>query len=86
MSARTRRSISSIVGVGLSRLRKLDRIVAPELSAPCRTSHPPEADAVAGGLADFMEHLGGDQLGFARDIDDLRRAVGVEKEMANKHR
>jgi Flp pilus assembly protein TadB len=42
-------------------------------------------DAVADGLADFMEHLGGDQPGFAKDIDDLRRAVGVEKEMVNKH-
>jgi hypothetical protein len=40
---------------------------------------------VADGLADFMEHLGGDQPGFAKDIDDLRRAVGVEKEMVNKH-
>jgi hypothetical protein len=30
-------------------------------------------DAVADGLADFMEHLGGDQPGFAKDIDDLRR-------------
>jgi Low affinity iron permease len=38
-------------------------------------------DALADGLADFMEHLGGDHPGFARDIDDLRRAVGVEKEM-----
>jgi hypothetical protein len=42
-------------------------------------------DALADGLADFMEHLGGDQPGFAKDIDDLRRAVGVEKEMVNKH-
>jgi hypothetical protein len=42
-------------------------------------------DAVADGLADFMEHLGGDQPGFAKDIDDLRQAVGVEKEMVNKH-
>jgi hypothetical protein len=36
-------------------------------------------------LADFMEHLGGDRPGFAKDIDDLRRVVGVEKEMVNKH-
>jgi hypothetical protein len=42
-------------------------------------------DAVADGLADFMEHLGGDQPGVAKDIDNLRRAVGVEKEMVNKH-
>ena len=42
-------------------------------------------DAVADGLADFMEHLGGDQPGFAKDIDDLRRSVGIEKEMVNKH-
>ena len=42
-------------------------------------------DALADGLADFMEHLGGDQPGFANDIDDLRKAVGVEKEMVAKH-
>jgi hypothetical protein len=42
-------------------------------------------DAVADGLADFMEHLGGDQPGFAKDIDDLRRSVGIEKEMVDKH-
>jgi len=42
-------------------------------------------DAVADGLADFMEHLGGDQPGFAEDIDDLRRSVGIEKEMVDKH-
>ena len=41
-------------------------------------------DAVADGLADFMEHLGGDQPGFAEDIDDLRRSVGIEKEMVDK--
>ena len=41
-------------------------------------------DAVADGLADFMEHLGGDQPGFADDIDDLRRSVGIEKEMVDK--
>jgi hypothetical protein len=82
--ARTRRSISGIVGVDLPRVRTLDRIVAPELSAPCRTSHPPEARCGRGWLADFIEHLGGDQPCFAKDIDDLRRAVGVEKEMVNK--
>ncbi len=42
-------------------------------------------DALADGLADFMEHLGGDQPGFAKDIDDLRRSVGIEKEMVDKH-
>ena len=42
-------------------------------------------DAVADGLADFMQHLGGDQPGFAEDIDDLRRSVGIEKEMVDKH-
>jgi hypothetical protein len=36
-------------------------------------------DALADGLADFMEHLGGDQPGFANDIDDLRRAVGSRR-------
>ena len=41
-------------------------------------------DAVADGLADFMEHVGGDQPGFAEDIDDLRRSVGIEKEMVDK--
>src|SRR3954467_1687767 len=42
-------------------------------------------DALADGLADFMEHLGGDQPGFVKDIDDLRRAVGIEKQMVDKH-
>ncbi len=42
-------------------------------------------DALADGLADFMEHLGGDQPSFAKDIDDLRRSVGIEKEMVDKH-
>jgi low affinity Fe/Cu permease len=42
-------------------------------------------DALADGLADFMEHLGGDQPGFVKDIDDLRQAVGIEKQMVDKH-
>jgi low affinity Fe/Cu permease len=41
-------------------------------------------DALADGLADFMEHLGGDQPSFVKDIEDLRQAVGIEKQMVDK--
>ncbi len=36
-------------------------------------------DAVADGLADLMEHLAEDDRSLLADIDDLRKAVGVEK-------
>lgn len=35
-------------------------------------------DAIADGLADLMQEWGGDREGFARDIRDLRTAVGIE--------
>ena len=40
-------------------------------------------DALADGLADLMEHeLDGDAVDLEHDIDDLKRAVGLEKQLA----
>jgi len=36
-------------------------------------------DALADGLADLMERVGGSQRGLARDVDDLRESVGIEQ-------
>jgi low affinity Fe/Cu permease len=36
-------------------------------------------DALADGLADMMERVGGSQRGLARDVDDLRESVGIEQ-------
>ena len=35
-------------------------------------------DALADGLADLMEHTAPDHVEMQRDVDDLRRAVGIE--------
>ncbi len=35
-------------------------------------------DALADGLADLMEHIGGNDSSVRRDMRDLRAAVGVE--------
>ena len=59
------------------------RAVFLDLGTAC-SNRLQKLDAIADGLADFMEHLGGDQPGFADDIDDLRRSVGIEKEMVDK--
>jgi low affinity Fe/Cu permease len=40
-------------------------------------------DALADGLADLMDHVGGDNAEFANDIKELREAVGLEKEMSS---
>ncbi len=40
-------------------------------------------DAVADGLADLMQHIGGDHPEFARDIQELRESVGLEKEISS---
>jgi low affinity Fe/Cu permease len=36
-------------------------------------------DAIADGLADLMEEYGGDREDFSTDIQDLRRAIGIEQ-------
>lgn len=40
-------------------------------------------DAIADGLADLMQHIGGDQPEFANDIKELREAIGLEKEISS---
>lgn len=40
-------------------------------------------DAMADGLADLMQHVGGDNPEFANDIKELREAVGLEKEISS---
>jgi low affinity Fe/Cu permease len=35
-------------------------------------------DAIADGLADLMSEVAGDEQALKADIDDLRRAVGIE--------
>lgn len=40
-------------------------------------------DALADGLADLMEHeVNGDAADLQNDIDDLKRAVGLERQLA----
>jgi len=36
-------------------------------------------DALADGLADLMDHVGGKEGRLTRHVDDLREAVGIEK-------
>jgi low affinity Fe/Cu permease len=36
-------------------------------------------DALADGLADLMEHVGGAQRELAHDVDDLRQSVAIER-------
>jgi low affinity Fe/Cu permease len=36
-------------------------------------------DALADGLADLMEHIAEEDGQLRRDMDDLRRSVGVER-------
>jgi low affinity Fe/Cu permease len=36
-------------------------------------------DALADGLADLMEHASGEEDELRRDIDELRRSVGIEQ-------
>jgi hypothetical protein len=36
-------------------------------------------DALADGLADLMEHIGGKDSELAQDIEDLKTAVGIDK-------
>jgi hypothetical protein len=44
-------------------------------------------DAIADGLADLMDYFSGEEAGkaakedLARDVEDLRAAVGLEEEM-----
>lgn len=40
-------------------------------------------DALADGLADLMQHIGGDHPELSKDIKELRKAVGVEKEIGS---
>jgi low affinity Fe/Cu permease len=40
-------------------------------------------DAMADGLADLMQHIGGDHPEFSQDIRDLREAVGLEQRMGS---
>jgi len=40
-------------------------------------------DAMADGLADLMQQVGGDNPEFAQDIKELREAVGLEKEISS---
>jgi low affinity Fe/Cu permease len=40
-------------------------------------------DAMADGLADLMQHVGGDHPEFAQDIRDLRESVGLEKQISS---
>jgi low affinity Fe/Cu permease len=40
-------------------------------------------DAMADGLADLMQHVGGDHPEFSKDIQELREAVGLEKEISS---
>jgi hypothetical protein len=40
-------------------------------------------DAMADGLADLMQHVGGDHPEFSQDIADLREAVGIEERISS---
>ena len=40
-------------------------------------------DAMADGLADLMQHVGGDNAEFSKDIRELREAVGLEQRMGS---
>jgi low affinity Fe/Cu permease len=40
-------------------------------------------DAIADGLADLMQQVGGDHPEFAQDIKELREAVGLEERVTS---
>src|SRR6266542_4472853 len=40
-------------------------------------------NAMAEGLADLMQHVGGDNPEFSKDIQELREAVGLEQRMGS---
>jgi low affinity Fe/Cu permease len=40
-------------------------------------------DAMADGLADLMQHVGGDHPEFSKDIRELREAVGLEERVTS---